>query len=584
MTASRRSCLLSLFVITLAALVGIGLLAGTISQNGPTYDEPDYVTIAAQWWRTGDQERITRMGSPLTFWKLQQAPALAWLERSGRSPMLDHPENFLPELLPRLRWGAIALWLVGMLTTAAWAAWQHGPRAAMLAAWLFVLSPNLLAHGGLLTMELPLVATAAGTFFAFAVFLQTQRIRMLALSAALAGLAFSCKFTAILFPPILALAWIWERWRAGDRLGTLSRRVLLGMCLFGVLMILANLIVTAGARLPLSERQGDHPALVARLGPTVGGWIGRLSEKPWPQDAVGFLRQWEHQRNGGPSFLLGERSNHGWWYYYLVCLAVKVPLSFWLLLTARAALVPREDDQPGDRLALITMLCTILIVSIGSSRNYGYRYLLFLAPPAIVWISALARKRGLTNADPPGATGRPRPVSLGRPAPVFSAIIALGLAGQALAVASCWPYPLSYFNRIAGGPEGGARMLADSNLDWGQGAIPLARLQAETPAFRDLTLFAFTSDDPSSYGVAGDLFLVDAHGPRRPLPDLARVRTRFVGVSRSLQHGPWGPAGYFQPFRRLVPIAVTADHTIALFRENELRDAVRPEAQPLPQR
>lgn len=553
MTSPRGERLASIAVVALAAVAGIAILAGTITRNGPTYDEPDYIAIASQWWRSGDQDRITRMGSPLTFWKLQQAPVLAWMERSGRSAMLDHPERFVPELLPRLRWGAIALWLSGMLTTALWAGWQHGPRAAMLAAWLFVLSPNLLAHGGLLTMELPLVATCAGTFFTFAVFLQTGHRGMFALSAALAGLAFSCKFTAVLFPPILAVSWAWERRRVGDRLGPLLRRIVPGMALFGLLMILADLVATAGARIPLSERQGDHPALVARLGPTLGAWAGWLAEQPWPQDAVGFLRQLEHQRNGGPGYLLGMRSNRGWWYYYLVCLAVKVPLSFWLLMAARAAMVPRERDHPGDRLAVAAMLCTLLVVSIGSSRNYGYRYLLFLAPAAIVWISALAEKK--------------------RSDTIFRITLALGLAGQALGVGSCWPYPLAYFNVIAGGPEGGTRLLADSNLDWGQGAIPLARLQAENPAIRDLTLFAFTSDDPQRYGVAGEVYIVDAHGPRRPLPDLGAIGTAYIGVSRSLQHGPWGPAEYFQPLASLAPVAITADHTIAIYRAAHVRQA-----------
>src|SRR4051812_35993652 len=58
----------------LAALVGLGLMVDGLGRNSATYDEVAYLRVAARWWRTGDQVEITRMGSPLTFWKLQQVP------------------------------------------------------------------------------------------------------------------------------------------------------------------------------------------------------------------------------------------------------------------------------------------------------------------------------------------------------------------------------------------------------------------------------------------------------------------------------------------------------------------------------
>jgi hypothetical protein len=534
---------LALGVVILAAGVGLLLQAEVLARNGPTYDEPDYIQVARRWWLTGDQERITRMGSPLTFWKLQQAPVLAWWEWGGSSLWNRRPETVLREL----RQGAVLLWAVAMLATAAWAAWQHGRVAAMLAAWLFVLSPNLLAHGGLLTMELPLVAACAGVFFAFAAFLRTGGRWAFLLAAALAGLAFSCKFTAVLLPPLLGLAWAVELRRGGTPLVAILRRVGVGMAGFVAVLLLANLVVTGFARVPLSQQIGDHPALLARFGPRLGAILGVLAEAPWPQDWVGFLRQMEHQRNGGPGYLLGARSNSGWWYYYLVCLAVKVPLSFWALVAARAWLVPRSAGTPGDRLAVVACLATIAIVSIGSSRNYGYRYLLFLAPAAIVWISALARagRAGLVAAS-------------------------IGLAGQAIAVASCHPYPLTYFPLYVGGPEGGKALLADSNLDWGQGVVPLAERQREEPAYADLTFYYFGNDPPRDFGVQGTVEHVSPETAGTSLLPLDAIRTPYVAVSRSLQHGPWGPPGFFRPFDALAPVAVTADGSIALYRTADL--------------
>ena len=76
-----------------------------------------------------------------------------------------------------------------------------------LAAWLFALSPNLIAHGTLATMELPLVAATTAMFWFFWRFLDSQRWPWFWASAVAAGLAFSCKFTAIVFPPIIVVVW-----------------------------------------------------------------------------------------------------------------------------------------------------------------------------------------------------------------------------------------------------------------------------------------------------------------------------------------------------------------------------------------
>ncbi len=296
------------------------------------------------------------MGSPLTFFKLQQAPALWMLDRAGFGRLLDDPEAHQEALLPLVRLGAIWVWVVALGLTAWWAYREHGPRAMVFAAWLFALSPNLIAHGALVTMELPLVAGAAGMYVFWSRFLETGRRRWFLATAALGGLVFSCKFTAVLLPPLFAVAWWLERWRkrgvagaetcrlgrdpaspgstgvatgeprqelghdpaykteearsvipalpltkgelegvpsvaavdpknpplsplskGGSRKGgirerlasafPMTLRILGGMLVFGLVMVAANVAVTRGARLPISEQHGVHPLLEKRLGP-----------------------------------------------------------------------------------------------------------------------------------------------------------------------------------------------------------------------------------------------------------------------------------------------------------------------------
>jgi hypothetical protein len=523
--------------VAAATFLGLGLMVDSLWRSSATYDEVAYLQIASDWWRTGRQERITRMGSPLTFWKLQHAPVLWGLDRTGYGSYIDDPIAHQAALLPIVRTGALWIWVVALGLTAAWARWQFGPWAMAFAAWWFALSPNLLAHGALVTMELPLLAASTGMFLLFGRFLETGRMRSFLASAVVAGLAFSCKFTTVVFVPILGLAWWLERVRLGQRAVVHVGLAMLG---FGAILAATDFLITGGAVLPMSGRQGGHPSLEAW---DSTGSLSRLVELPLPQDWVAFSRQMQHQRSGGPSYLFGQRRMTGWWYYAFVCLAVKVPLSFWIVMAARGWLTrKRLCEGASERLIATTIVAFLTIVALGSARNYGFRYLLPLAPLAIVWLSAIAEW---------GKLGR--------------SLALAGLVGQGTAVAACHPYELSYFPMVVGGPRGGRHVLADSNLDWGQGARLLAELQARRPEFRDLTLYYFGDTDPGYYGVVGTRYLIDASDRHPALPPQLEPRTRFLGVSTSLLHGPWGPVGYFDGLRTRAEAYVLEDGTMSLF-------------------
>jgi hypothetical protein len=540
--------------LTLILAAGLFLVVEAGLSSSATYDEVAYLEIACDWWRTGRTERIARMGSPLTFWKVQQAPILWAIDQAGFGQVIDHPIEHQAVLLPLVRVGSAWIFGLGLLLTAGWAASELGATAGLVTAAFYALSPNLIGHGSLVTMEAPLVAASAGVFWAFTVYLRTVRWQWLVLSAMLAGLAFSCKFTAVLLPVLCVGAWGWTRLVAGNGLS----RVVVGsagrMAVFLTAMALGNVAVTLGTVLPLSKQTGAHPAIERALGVHLGQFVSHLSEIPVPQDAAAFVRQLQHQGSGGPSYLLGQTRQRGWWYYYLASLLVKVPLGI-LTLAVASGIARWRRATSGERLAQFAIVATLVITAIGSSRNYGFRYILFLAPPALVMIAALAQE------------GRAWRVAL-----------LAGLVIQAVAVSASRPSELSYFNVIAGGSEGGKHWLADSNLDWGQGLKALVRLQKQRPELRDLTLLYFGDTDPRHYGVSGTCRVVDAHGPRGfAWSEALACNTPYIAVSRSLQYGPWAPAGVLDSLRGLEPVAVTDDHTIAVYRRAEGRLSPRRE-------
>jgi hypothetical protein len=549
-------------LVLLAAATGLGLMADSLWRSSATYDEVLYLSVATRWWRTGDQIQITRAGSPLTFWKLQQVPMLWALDRLGHGSWIDDPQEFEATLLPLVRTAALWIWLAALALVAYWSRRLYGPRAMVLAAWWFALSPNLLAHGSLITMETPIIASMTSMALLFWVFLRTGDRRAFVGSAVLGGLALSCKFTAGIALPIFGLLWCLNRWGGGERRP--ARAVLsvaAGMLGFAAIMALANVVITGGAMLPMSGRTGAHPSIDGKFGPTFERWSRRILEASFPQDWVGFAIQTNMQRTGAPSYLFGELRETGWSYYYLVALAVKVPLTFWLvgLVRARAALARRIPSAGQDWVLPVAAAAFVAIASVASTRNLGVRYMLPIAPLAIIWISALAE----------GARWSRR-LAWG------------GLAAQALAVASIHPYELSYFNGLAGGPIGGRHILSDSNLDWSQGLKPLARLQRERPEFRDLTLFYFGDTEPARYGVVGECYTVRAANANAHLPHELAPATAYLAVSASLQWGPWGgAAGFFDPLFRLKPVCFTEDTTIAIYRTADLPGRQAGEDQPV---
>src|SRR3954452_2669149 len=142
-TGAAVSTRMAIFAVVLAAVVGTVLLAGSIDDSSATFDEVAYLRVAACWWRTGDQAEITRMGSPLTFWKLQQIPVLWLLDHTGRRALVDDPIVHQETLLPIVRAGSLWIWLVPLMVTTEWSRRLYGPRAMVCAAWLFTLAPNL---------------------------------------------------------------------------------------------------------------------------------------------------------------------------------------------------------------------------------------------------------------------------------------------------------------------------------------------------------------------------------------------------------------------------------------------------------
>ena len=350
-------------------------------------------------------------------------------------------------------------------------------RAGLLAAGLFWFSPQILAHGRLVTTDAGAACFVALSVWAFWLFVrEPNAARTLGCGAAL-GLAALAKFTTVfLYPVYLGLTLgscitdeKTDRWK---RLG-----LLLGAFAVSGLAINAGYLFQ-GTLQPIGSHEWvSGPFRVAeRLLPD------RLPV-PLPEDYVeAFDRQARDARAGDPSYLFGQAYQGGRWYYFPVLLALKTPVP--TILLAAIALVLALRFRPLHRFDQLVLLLPPLVLlatlSLFSDKQVGLRMILPGEPLVWLWVAA-------TLAAVPwsrllaGTTG----------------LLLLWLAWEVLSI---HPNYLAYFNQAAGGPSRGYLRAVDSNLDWGQDLIQLRRFM-DAESIESIQLLYFGRAAPEIYGI-----------------------------------------------------------------------------------
>ncbi|HEY6506982.1 MAG TPA: tetratricopeptide repeat protein, partial [Vicinamibacterales bacterium] len=126
-------------------------------------------------------------------------------------------------------------------------------------------------------------------------------------------------------------------------------------------------------------------------------------------------------------------------------------------------------------------------------------------------------------------------------------------------VAAAYPYPLTFFNVLAGGPSNGYRVLADSNLGWGQGLKDLKRWMSDH-GVEHVNLAYFGQADPAYYQInhtplpsSGFQDRTDFGAPKLP-GYVAISGTTLTGVHLT----PWLRL-LFAPFRARQPTAIVGN-------------------------
>ncbi|MCA9017027.1 MAG: glycosyltransferase family 39 protein, partial [Planctomycetaceae bacterium] len=465
------------------------LLLGYLAiRQSPNANEPGHLAAGVSNWQLGRFE-LYRVNPPLVRMVGALPVVLSevktdWSEfhdGPGSRPVFTIGPDFIKTngersfwLMTLARWACIPFSLIGSLVCFFWARALYGEVSGLLALTIWCFSPNILAHGAFITPDAGATAMAVTAAWLFWRWLQHPTWGRVVAAGCVLGLAELTKSTLILFFglwPCLWFIWIWLRrsenvkpaaWRQGFQLA--------------VLLLLALHILNLGYGYDGSFRPlGSYEFVSATLGRTAtdtnsgqtgnrfqGTWLEKIPVPLPAQYVIGIDVQKQDFERERQTFFRGKLYSHGFWYYYLYALAIKVPLGTWLLaLLAAACTVSQiwrgQWGQWRDEIILLAPLILILVfVSSETDYNAHLRYILPIFPFAIIWISKSALI--VTSFKS-----------------YRSLVIAVPLLWSVASSLWVYPYSLAYFNELIGGPSQGYRHLINSNLDWGQDLHDLKR-------------------------------------------------------------------------------------------------------------
>jgi hypothetical protein len=367
------------------------------------------------------------------------------------------------------------------------------PGIASLCVWCWL--PPVLAHGALVTSDMPAAVVALMAARCFWAFLVAPGLRTAGLAGLTLGLAASTKFTLLALYPCWGFLLLGRVIRAGVTTAghrtAVVRLVGLGPLVFSVSVLVLDatyLFHDVGFRLiQWDSGRSSLADEVRKLGGYAAtAWLLQVPV-PVPLELLrGLDTQLVDTERLQESYLFGRTRLGGWWYWYGAVALIKIPLPALALLTLAVINLPRATR--GHDSAVWAALCTLMpavqmalaiAISTGTGTNAAFRYMLPSLALSCVWIG-------------PGwwyGSGAIRCIATGL-------LVWLGLTS-----AACLPDHLGWENELGRllSPDRPA-VLGDS-LDWGQDLARLGQWVRQHSSEGGTLVCVYSLGDSEAYGL-----------------------------------------------------------------------------------
>jgi hypothetical protein len=429
-----------------------------------------------------------------------------------------------------------------------WVRSVYSAASAWLALATVLIDPTLAAHLPLPTLDG--LATGGIVIAAYAVwrFLREPTSRWQLLAAAAVAVALLLKNTAAMLSIatviMAALAWIGPR-RTAPKLWPNLRKLIVAAALvplFIWILLLGDISVPQD----FMNRPLFAKGALLSHGIPCGIYVESV------------LEGLTHVGVGHESYLLGQTSQMGWWYYFPVVATYKIPIGIAVVivlgLASLAWIRPRFEELP---LAICAVLWTGL--ALAQRVDIGFRHFL----PALMFWLMLASRIGCSRGW------------------FWLTLAWLALAGATVDTIRCAPDFLSYINF----PRKFAYLdISDSNVDWGQATDELRQWLAKQPddgrpiylAYfgpRDIDLFEQIGPRLSEYMAIRDKYWIS----RNPTEDTGPSRVPNHGIlilSPIWVSGQYDPNHVFAGFQDIEPEEVIG-HSLLVYDLDKLNATQR---------
>ena len=351
-----------------------------------------------------------------------------------------------------------------------WSKELFGENGGLLSLFLFVFCPNLNGHGILLAMDAYtalFTVTAAYFYWKFIKRSGWKYFLAFSLTLAMAQITKYSMIHLLFFFGVVSVFVLLRR-------KTVLKRTGINLARFFALSVIIVFIINLGYVFnDPGKSLRELTVASSSMKSLQNSFIGSIAlplPKPYIEglDMMSYMNELGggHQNVSDANYVLGEkRTGTGFWYYYLVVFIFKTPLDALVLLSAAIVFLfvrKKKEGHPGTMLFLLGFILYFLFV-LGFQNNVqiGIRHALMVYPLLYVL--------GGFVAQTPFYQKR---------AKLFSSLLVVySLATYYF----FFPNLISYSNELILNKKNAYKVMADSNLDYGQGHITARNYLAKHP-------------------------------------------------------------------------------------------------------
>ena len=350
----------------------------------------------------------------------------------------------------------------------------NGMFAGIISLTLFIFSPSFLAHSPLVTMDIAISCFYFAAVYFLMRYFKDNNIKLLTLAALFIGFTLISKYSGLILLPVVYMLVLLRAFDKDYMELKLSRWVMI-LAVPAIIFVVSyklslRIIAPAFLLYATSYIFIKKPVISQRLRSSgkilifllVIGFLMVILDYtdyswfPFHSATKAYFKGLAyfagHAREGHLSYLLGDYSKTGWWYYFPLAILFKTPFaSVVLIVLGFVGLFRSKEGINSKAFLLIPLFAYFFAACFINKVNIGIRHILPVYPFLFV-IAGYVVKLSIDTIK----------------AKAIKVIVIAFLLVSVMDSLAAYPAHLSYFNCVTGGCKQGDKYLGDSNIAWGQ--------------------------------------------------------------------------------------------------------------------